>query len=147
MIKNRTIMMSAVLLVTASIIVITPYLIEQKAVAQQPGYSLTVNVPSHEFEKSTVTISIKTANGYQNSRTVSTAGGASWTFDVPANEGDSVQVCVSGDIVGAILSLGNCKRFIVNGNDITVSKKIMTLEQFFNMQGYQNSHKEGKVFI
>jgi hypothetical protein len=114
-------MISAVLLVTASITIIMPYLIQQKAVAQQPGYSLTVNVPSHEFGKSTVTISIKTANGYVDSKTVSTAGGASWTFDIPANQGNSVQVCVSGDIVGAILSLGNCQRFIADGNDITVS--------------------------
>src|SRR5215471_9162830 len=62
--------------------------------AVEAAYQLTVNVPSHPFGTSTVGISITTANGYTDQADVPTAGGSSHTFNIPQNQGYSVQVCV-----------------------------------------------------
>jgi hypothetical protein len=84
----------------------------------QSGYSLTVNVPNHPFGKSAVNIRITTANGYFDSTKVGTAGRASWTFNVPANQGDSVRVCVDS----GLFSSENCRTWTANGNDMTVNQ-------------------------
>ena len=49
----------------------------------QPAYRLTVNVPSHPFGASTVGISITTKNGHTDQASVPTAGGSSYTFNIP----------------------------------------------------------------
>jgi hypothetical protein len=61
-------------------------------------------------------ISVQTENGYSASQAVYTAGGASWTFGIPPNQGNSVQVCFAQGIIGS-----NCQRFNVNGGDIAVN--------------------------
>ena len=83
----------------------------------QPAYRLTVNVPSHPFGTSTVGISITTANGYTDQADVPTAGGSSHTFNIPKNQGYSVQVCVNP----GTLSHDNCRTYQTTGNDMSVS--------------------------
>ncbi len=84
----------------------------------QSGYQFTVNVPSHPFGKTSVSIYITTENGYRESKTVSTAGNPSWTFDIPPNQGDSVEVCVDSGLI----SLRDCERYsVVGGGDREVS--------------------------
>jgi len=83
----------------------------------QPAYQLTVNVPSHTSDTSTVDISIKTANGYTHAADLSGAGDLSYTFNIPENQGKSVQVCVkSGN-----LSIKNCRTYESTGSDKSVS--------------------------
>jgi hypothetical protein len=60
----------------------------------EPGYQLTINVPSYPSGTSTLGISITTANGYTDHANVATSSGTSWTFNIPANQGNSVQACV-----------------------------------------------------
>jgi len=86
----------------------------------QSGYSLTVNVPSHPFGESSVNIGIRTENGYTQSVNVGTAGGASYTFNIPADQGNSVQVCVYTGL--GIVRGQNCRTWIASGNDITVNQ-------------------------
>jgi hypothetical protein len=83
----------------------------------QAAYRLTVNVPSHPFGASTVGMSIKTANGYTDQASVPTAGGSSYTFNVPKNQGKSVQVCVNS----GTLSHDICRTYEAIGNDMSVS--------------------------
>lgn len=83
----------------------------------QPAYRLTVNVPSHPFGTSTVDMSITTANGYTDQANVPTAGGASYTFNIPQNQGNSVQVCVKA----GNLSVKHCHTYETTGSDMTVS--------------------------
>jgi hypothetical protein len=83
----------------------------------EPGYQLTVTVPSHPFGTSTVGISITTANGYTDQANVATAGGASWTFNIPPNQGNSVLVCVNS----ANSSGQNCHTYNTTGTDMSVS--------------------------
>jgi hypothetical protein len=84
----------------------------------ESGYQFTVNVPSHPFGKPSVDISITTENGHRDSKTVSTAGNPSWTFDIPPNQGDSVEVCVDS----GLLTAWDCKKYSVSGGgDRTVS--------------------------
>jgi hypothetical protein len=88
--------------------------------AAQSGYSLTVNVPSHPFGDSSVNIDITTANGYKRSISVSTAGGEpSYTFDIPAGQGNSVEVCVYTGL--GIMRGQNCQIYTVTGSDMAVS--------------------------
>ncbi|MGB6532120.1 MAG: hypothetical protein WBF33_28770 [Candidatus Nitrosopolaris sp.] len=61
-----------------------------------PGYQLTVNVPSYPSGTSTLGISIKTANGYTDQASVAASGITSWTFNIQANQG-WVRVCVNSD--------------------------------------------------
>jgi hypothetical protein len=58
----------------------------------QPAYHLNVDLPSHTSDTSTVDISIKTANGYTHEADLSGAGDLSYTFNIPENQGKSVQV-------------------------------------------------------
>ena len=83
---------------------------------QQSGYSLTVNVNGHGFGKDRVNIRVTTENGFSDSKEVATAGGASWTFNIPANQGNGVEVCVGQGLIGA-----NCKKFTASGSDFAVS--------------------------
>ena len=77
----------------------------------QPAYRLTVNVPSHPFGTSKVGISITTENGHTDQANVPTAGGSSYTFNIPKNQGKWVQVCVnSGN-----LSTDNCHTYETTG--------------------------------
>jgi hypothetical protein len=80
------------------------------------GYHLTVNVPSNPGT-STVVISVTTANGYTNQVNVATAGGASWIFNIPSNEGNWVRVCVSSQNSSA----QNCNTYNTTGTDMSVS--------------------------
>ncbi len=83
----------------------------------QPAYRLTVNVPSHPFGTSTVGMSITTENGYTDQANVPTAGGTSYTFNIPANQGNSVKVCVKPEN----LSVNNCHKYETTGSDMSVS--------------------------
>jgi hypothetical protein len=83
----------------------------------EAAYRLTVEVPSHPFGTSTVGISITTANGYTDQANVPTAGGSSYTFNIPENQGKSVQVCVKP----RNLSVNNCHTYETTGNDMSVS--------------------------
>lgn len=86
---------------------------------QNSGYSLTVTVPDHPFSKSAVDIYITTENGYKDNAKVSTAtaGDPSWTFTIPPNQGNLVEVCVDSGLI----SLRNCQKYTTNGDDISVS--------------------------
>ena len=86
-------------------------------VVTQPGYLLTVNVPSHPFGTSTIGISITTENGYTDQANIPTAGNPSWTFNIPPNQGNSVQVCVNS---GAS-SDENCNIYKTTGSSMSVS--------------------------
>jgi hypothetical protein len=81
------------------------------------GYSLTVTVTSHPFGASAVDIDILTENGYRDSKKVSTAGDATASFDIPSNQGTSVEVCVDA----GLLHFENCKKYTANGDDMSVS--------------------------
>jgi len=83
----------------------------------EPGYQLTVTVPSHPFGTSTVGISITTANGYTDQANPSTSGGASWTFTIPPNQGNSVLVCVNSENS----SQQTCHTYNTTGTDMSVS--------------------------
>src|SRR5215831_4204877 len=83
----------------------------------QTAYRLTVNVPSHPFGASTVGMSITTANGYTDQANVPTAGGSSYTFNIPKNQGKSVQVCVNS----GSLSHDICRTYGATGDDMSVS--------------------------
>jgi len=88
--------------------------------AQQSGYNLTVNVTGHAFGNAAVWISVLTENGYRTGGWAQTAGGTSVTFNIPPDQGNSVQACVQNNIVGQIIGSG-CQRFSVNGGDIAVN--------------------------
>src|SRR6201998_4428283 len=77
------------------------------------AYRLTVNVPSHPFGASTVDIFITTKNGYTDQANVAITGIASWTFDIPQDQGNSVQDC---DIFSP-----SCHQYKVTGRDMLVS--------------------------
>jgi hypothetical protein len=77
------------------------------------AYRLTVNVPSHPFGASTVDIFVTTKNGYTDQANVATTGIASWTFDIPQHQGNSVQVCVNFS--------PSCHNYKVTGGDMSVA--------------------------
>jgi hypothetical protein len=83
----------------------------------EAAYRLTVNVPSHPFSGSTVGISITTENGHRDQANVPTAGGASYTFNIPKNQGKWVQVCVNS----SDLSTDNCHAYETTGKNMSVS--------------------------
>jgi hypothetical protein len=83
------------------------------------GYRLTVNVPSHPFGESSVNMEITTENGYHQLANVGTAGGASHTFEIPSNEGNSVRVCVYTGF--GIVHGQNCHSYSADGGDMEVS--------------------------
>ncbi len=84
------------------------------ALADQNAYNFTVHVPSHGFGVNAVTIFVKTSNGYTAQQDVSTQqSDISWTFNIPQNQGDSIQVCVHS---AGILNVLNqrCQFWTVN---------------------------------
>jgi hypothetical protein len=79
------------------------------------AYRLTVNVASYSFDTSIVGISITTENGHTDQAKVPTAGGSSYTFNIPKHQGKWVQVCVNS-------GLGeNCHTYDSTGSDMSVS--------------------------
>jgi hypothetical protein len=83
----------------------------------EPGYRLTVNIPSYPSGTSTLGVSITTANGYTDHANVDVSGATSWTFNIPPNQGSSVQVCVNSDSS----SEENCNTYGTTGADMSVS--------------------------
>jgi hypothetical protein len=81
-----------------------------------PGYQLTVNVPSYPSGTSTLGISISTANGYTDHAHIAASGVTSWTFNIPANQG-WVRVCVDSDIS----SDATCKTYDTTGAYMSIS--------------------------
>jgi hypothetical protein len=81
-----------------------------------PGYQLTVNVPSYPSGTSTLGISISTANGYTDHANIAASGVTSWTFNMPANQG-WVRVCVDSDAS----SDATCKTYDTTGADVSIS--------------------------
>ena len=106
--------------IPASLFVLLSTILTSQFAAAQSGYSLTVNVPSHPFGDNSVNISITTENGYKRTISVGTAGGEpSYTFDIPAGQGNNVEVCVYTGL--GIMRGENCKMYTVTGSDMTVS--------------------------
>jgi hypothetical protein len=85
--------------------------------ASEPGYQLTVNIPSYPSTTSTVGMSITTANGYTDHANVATSGTMSWTFKIPSNQGSWVRVCVNSDSSSG----ENCNTYNTAGSDMSVS--------------------------
>jgi hypothetical protein len=83
----------------------------------EPGYQLTVNVPSYPSGTSTLGISITTANGYTDHANLATSSGTSWTFNIPANQGSSVRVCVNSDSSSG----EHCNTYDTTSTDMSVS--------------------------
>src|SRR5215831_18978372 len=83
----------------------------------EPGYHLTVNVPSYPAGSSTLGISITTENGYTDHANVATSDVTSWAFNIPTNQGSWVQVCVNSDNS----SRENCNTYSTTGTDMSVS--------------------------
>lgn len=100
-------------------------------VSTQPGYLLTVNVPSHPFGKSTIGIFITTEDGYTDHAYIPTRGNPSWTFKVPPNQGNSVQVCVDS----GPQTKENCHMYKTNGSNMSVSLPAIS--------GNSTSHNDG----
>jgi hypothetical protein len=85
------------------------------ALADQNGYNFTVHVPSHQFGINSVNIWIRTTNGYTTSQHVSTQqSDIYWTFNIPPNQGDSIQVCVRASNPLSELLGTNCQFWTVN---------------------------------
>ena len=91
-----------------------------RAQFQQNPYNLTVNMISHRFGVDQVWIGIKTENGYQPNGWYPTAGGATATFSIGPNQGDTVEICAANDLVGEILR-NNCVTRVVTGSDMVVN--------------------------
>ena len=83
----------------------------------EPGYQLTVNVPSYPSGTSTLGISITTANGYTDHANLATSSGTSWTFNIPANQGSSIRVCVNSDNSSG----EHCNTYDTTSTDMSVS--------------------------
>ena len=81
-----------------------------------PGYQLTVKVPSYPSGTSTLDISITTANGYTDHANIAASGVTSWTFNIPANQG-WVRVCVNSDNSSG----ETCNTYNTTGADMSVS--------------------------
>jgi hypothetical protein len=84
----------------------------------EPGYQLTVSVPSYPFGTSAIGISITTENGYTDHADVGISGGTSWTFNIPSNQGNWVQVCVKSDHSSG----ENCNTYSTTGTDMSISQ-------------------------
>jgi hypothetical protein len=87
------------------------------ASADDPGYQLTVNIPSYPAGTSSLGISITTANGYTDHANVAASGVTSWTFNIPTSQGSSVRVCVNSDNSSG----ENCNTYNITGADMSVS--------------------------
>src|SRR5215831_2976284 len=86
------------------------------ASVNDPGYQLTVNVPSYPSGTSTLGISLSTANGYTDHANIAASGVTSWTFNIPANQG-WIRVCVYSDAS----SDATCKTYDTTGADMSIS--------------------------
>jgi hypothetical protein len=64
-----------------------------------------------------VGISVTTENGYTHQADLSGAGDLSYTFNIPENQGKSVQVCVKP----GNLSIKNCRTYESTGSDMSES--------------------------
>jgi len=98
----------------------------------QPGYRLTVNVPSHPFGISRVGISITTENGHTDQVSVPTAGDSSHTFSIPKNQGKSIRVCVNSEDFSA----DNCHTYQATGSNMSVSlsaKSLHSIKHHLNL--------------
>ena len=104
-------------------------------VSTQRGYLLTVNVPSHPFGKSTIGIFITTEDGYTDHVYIPTAGNPSWTFKIPPNQGNSVQVCVNS----GPQSKENCHFYNTNGSYMSVSLPAISGSTSSNSGGSESS--------
>jgi hypothetical protein len=82
----------------------------------QSGFSLTVKVTSHPFGYEHVYLWVLGANGFSENRQVSTAGGASWTFTIPPDQGNYVRACAAGSIVSSLVD-ANCVYVRNTGED------------------------------
>jgi hypothetical protein len=82
----------------------------------EPGYRLTVNIPSYPSGTSALGISITTANGYTDHANVDVSGVTSWTFNIPSNQGSSVRVCVNSDSSSGEM----CNTYGTTGTDMSV---------------------------
>jgi len=84
------------------------------ALADQNGYDFTVHVTQHAFGVGAVTIFVKTANGFTDETDVGTGqGDISATFNIPPNQGDTIQICVhTAGILNALNQ--NCQYRSVN---------------------------------
>jgi len=83
----------------------------------EPGYQLSVNVPSYPSGTSTLGVSITTANGYTDHANLATSSGTSWTFNIPANQGSSIRVCVNSDSSSG----EHCNTYDTTSTDMSVS--------------------------
>jgi hypothetical protein len=83
----------------------------------EPGYRLTVNIPSYPSGTSTIGISITTASGYMDHAKVDVSGVTSWIFNIPSNQGSSVQACINSDSSSG----ENCNTYGTTGTDMSVS--------------------------
>lgn len=83
----------------------------------QAAYRLTISVPSQPLAGSTLGISITTENGHRDQANVPTAGGSSYTFNIPRNQGKWVQVCVNS----SNRSTDKCHTYETTGSNMSVS--------------------------
>ena len=83
----------------------------------EPGYRLTVNIPSYPSGTSTLGISIITANGYTDHAKIDVSGVTSWTFNIPSNQGSSIRVCINSDSSSG----ENCNTYSTTSTDMSVS--------------------------
>jgi hypothetical protein len=118
-INNKRMIMTIVIVSLSLLLLLTPSMQQQLAIAQESGYNLTVFVSGHPFGKASVYVSVKTENGYGKTVRVSTAGGSTATFFIPPNQGSTVRVCVSA----GILSSDNCQMYAATGGDFSVSMR------------------------
>jgi desulfoferrodoxin (superoxide reductase-like protein) len=88
----------------------------------ESGYSVTVNIGEHPFGNKHSYIWIETEDGWKDSVKLATAGDPSYTFEVPAGYGDSVQVCASS----AIVALNHCQTFTA-GEDFYIELDVPAL--------------------
>jgi len=121
-VRRATVFVLAATIATTMIMTLTirssgALALDSNSVVTQSGYLLTVNVPSHPFGTSTIGISITTENGYTDQANIPTAGNPSWTFSIPPNQGNSVQVCVNS---GAV-SEENCHIYKTTGSSMSVA--------------------------
>jgi hypothetical protein len=107
------------------------------------AYRLTVNVPSHPFGASTVDIFISTKNGYTDQANVPTTGIASWTFDIPQNQGNWVRVCVNS----GILNHPHCQRYQATGKDMSVSLSPVAYRLTVNVPSHPFGASTVDIFI
>ena len=116
MIFNKRTLLTFVIPSIAVLFVIQ-FIFTIQPISAQPSYRLTVEVSSHPWGEDAINVNIKTENGYEDSKRVSTAVGAIATFNIPQHQGDSVQVCVDT----GFFSAPTCEAQYVTGDDMYFS--------------------------